>query len=221
MTIPWFVYIAKCNDGSYYIGISPDVSNRIKKHNSGIGSRSLLKKLPVSLLYTEEYPNKSEARKREIQLKGWSRKKKQWLIDKYLIDQIADLTHKKFQNIYYQKNNGSRIKTTTDPLWIKLHDTNQADIAKIDYANLPADIKNSRYQGAKVAYQVVKNAIDKHLSFDNAFIENSSHLVHQEWLDRCALTANPEHNLSYQNLSEEDKDKDRVFVYAAIKILKP
>lgn len=87
MPTPWFVYITKCKDNSFYIGISPNVPKRIKKHNSGTGSKSLLKKLPVSLLYTEKYPNKSEARKREIQLKKWSRKKKQWLIDRSIITQ--------------------------------------------------------------------------------------------------------------------------------------
>lgn len=77
---PWFVYIVRCKDNLYYVGITDDVPKRIKKHNLGIGSKYLISKTPITLLYTEEYPDKSSARKREIQLKGWSRKKKEWLI---------------------------------------------------------------------------------------------------------------------------------------------
>lgn len=79
---PWFVYIVVCKDKSYYIGISNDVKKRVKKHNSGKGAKYLRGKTPVTLLYTEKYVNKSQARKREIQLKKWSRRKKEWLIEK-------------------------------------------------------------------------------------------------------------------------------------------
>lgn len=78
---PWYLYILKCKDNSLYIGISNDVEKRVKKHNLGIGAIYTKSRLPVVLLYQEKYTNKSEARKREIQLKGWSRKKKEWLIN--------------------------------------------------------------------------------------------------------------------------------------------
>jgi len=76
----WYVYIAECSDKTFYTGISNDVENRIKKHNLGIGAKYTKSKIPLKLLYQEKHKNKSEARKREIQLKGWSRKKKLWLI---------------------------------------------------------------------------------------------------------------------------------------------
>ncbi len=80
MNTPWFVYILLCSDKSYYVGITLDLENRVKLHNTGKGSKYLLSKLPVKLMYSEEHTNKSEARKREIQLKGWSRIKKERLI---------------------------------------------------------------------------------------------------------------------------------------------
>ncbi|MCL4363743.1 GIY-YIG nuclease family protein [Patescibacteria group bacterium] len=80
----WFTYILLCSDKSYYVGITPDLQNRINLHNSGKGSRYLLSKLPVKLIYSEKHPDKSEARKREIQLKGWSRIKKEKLIKNLL-----------------------------------------------------------------------------------------------------------------------------------------
>lgn len=76
----WFTYILSCCDNSYYVGITKDLNKRLILHNSGKGSKYLLTKLPVKLIYPEKYPDKSTARKREIQLKGWSRIKKEKLI---------------------------------------------------------------------------------------------------------------------------------------------
>ncbi|MDP4011259.1 MAG: GIY-YIG nuclease family protein [Candidatus Roizmanbacteria bacterium] len=78
--MPWYTYILICNDRSYYIGITNDLDRRVKLHNSRKGSKYLHSKLPVRLAYSEEYLNKSEARIREIQLKGWTRIKKEKLI---------------------------------------------------------------------------------------------------------------------------------------------
>lgn len=49
--------------------------------NLGKGSKYIRSKLPARLVYSEIYSNKSEARKREIQLKGWTRIKKKLLIE--------------------------------------------------------------------------------------------------------------------------------------------
>lgn len=76
----WYTYILLCSDNSYYIGITNDLDRRVILHNTRKGSRYLLSKLPIILLYSEKYINKSEARKREIQLKGWSRIKKERLM---------------------------------------------------------------------------------------------------------------------------------------------
>lgn len=73
--------MAKAKTGRYYTGITTDPDKRIIKHNSGKGSRFALEQGPFELVYTSKtFPNKSEARKREIQIKGWSRKKKLKLI---------------------------------------------------------------------------------------------------------------------------------------------
>lgn len=62
------------------MGISNDIDKRVILHNAGKGSVYLLPKLPVTLVYSEEYPDKSMARIREIQFKKWSRVKKEKLI---------------------------------------------------------------------------------------------------------------------------------------------
>lgn len=79
--IDWYVYIVKCADSSLYTGISPDVENRVVLHNAGLGAKSVKGKLPVVLVYNEKIGSKIEAAKREIEIKGWSRTKKQELIN--------------------------------------------------------------------------------------------------------------------------------------------
>lgn len=77
----WYVYIAKAKTGRYYTGITTNPNERINKHNSGAGSRFAKEQGPFELVYISKIlPNKSEARKREIQIKGWSREKKLKLI---------------------------------------------------------------------------------------------------------------------------------------------
>ncbi|KKW35989.1 MAG: Excinuclease ABC C subunit domain protein [Candidatus Adlerbacteria bacterium GW2011_GWA1_54_10] len=77
----WFVYIAQAASGYYYVGISPNPKERIICHNAGAGSQMARQHGSFELVYSSApFPNKSEARKREIQLKGWSKEKKLKLI---------------------------------------------------------------------------------------------------------------------------------------------
>jgi putative endonuclease len=65
----WWVYILKCSDGTYYCGITKDVDNRVRVHNSGKGSRYTRGRLPVTLLEKRGGLTESEARKYEFALK--------------------------------------------------------------------------------------------------------------------------------------------------------
>lgn len=75
----WFVYILLCEDGSYYTGSSNDVEKRIKDHLCGKGGRYTRSHQPVKLVYQEELATKSEALKREAELKKLPRSKKEAL----------------------------------------------------------------------------------------------------------------------------------------------
>jgi len=77
----WFVYILKCRDDSFYVGITKNLKRRFQEHKEGKGGKYTLKHKPVNIVYSESYDTKKEAAKREKQLKGWSRKKKEWLIN--------------------------------------------------------------------------------------------------------------------------------------------
>jgi predicted GIY-YIG superfamily endonuclease len=81
----WSVYILLCSNNSYYVGISPDVDKRVILHNLGLSAKHTSDDLPVKLIYQHKFTNKSEARKREIQIKGWSRIKKEKLIKGELV----------------------------------------------------------------------------------------------------------------------------------------
>lgn len=77
----WYVYVAQAKTGWYYTGITTNPARRIIKHNSGKGSQMAKQQGPFKMVYVSDtFINKSEARKREIQIKGWTRDKKEKLI---------------------------------------------------------------------------------------------------------------------------------------------
>jgi len=78
----WYLYIAQARTGRYYVGITTEPERRITDHNRGNGSRMAINQGPFTLVYTSPaMPDQSTARKREIQVKGWNRKKKEKLIN--------------------------------------------------------------------------------------------------------------------------------------------
>lgn len=72
----YYIYILQCSDGSLYTGFAINVGKRIQVHKEGKGSKYVRSRLPIRLIYTEKYESKSEALKRECQIKGWRREKK-------------------------------------------------------------------------------------------------------------------------------------------------
>jgi putative endonuclease len=76
-----FVYIVRCADGTLYTGYARDPHARVSVHNSGRGARYTAGRRPVSLVYTEAADSLGAALKREHQLKHWTRKSKQALLD--------------------------------------------------------------------------------------------------------------------------------------------
>ncbi len=77
----YYVYIVRCKDNSLYTGFTLNIENRVSDHNfSKRGAKSIKGKLPALLVYSEELISKSEALKREHEIKGWSKPKKEMLI---------------------------------------------------------------------------------------------------------------------------------------------
>lgn len=78
----YFVYLLKCSDQSLYCGYTDDVEKRLKVHNSGKGAKYTKSRLPAELVYFEELEDKSQALRREMEIKKLPRRKKIELIEK-------------------------------------------------------------------------------------------------------------------------------------------
>lgn len=76
----WTLYILKCADNSYYTGITNDLKKRISDHESGKGAKYTRGRGPFEVVYQETLENRSEASKREIEIKKLSRIEKERLI---------------------------------------------------------------------------------------------------------------------------------------------
>jgi len=72
----YIVYILECNDGTLYTGITTDIARRLKEHTEGIGSKYTKARGVRKVVYKEVCVNRSEASKREAEIKRLSRDEK-------------------------------------------------------------------------------------------------------------------------------------------------
>ena len=71
-----FVYVARCADGTLYVGNTSDPEERLRRHNDGEGGRYTKWRRPVALILVESFETLEGAIRRERQIKRWSKKKK-------------------------------------------------------------------------------------------------------------------------------------------------
>lgn len=76
-----YTYILRCADGTLYTGWTNDLQARLKAHNSGKGAKYTKNRLPVELVYFEEFSTKEEAMSREWHIKRLKRGEKLRLIE--------------------------------------------------------------------------------------------------------------------------------------------
>jgi putative endonuclease len=91
-----YMYILKCSNGSYYTGSTKNLERRLHEHQSGQGANHTKKYQPVELVYYEEFLRIDDAFYREKQVQGWSRKKKEALINNHLeeLPKLAECQNK-------------------------------------------------------------------------------------------------------------------------------
>ena len=77
---PFYLYILKCSDGSYYTGHTDNIEKRISEHTLGVIKGYTSKRLPVKVVYVVQFASRYEAIAAERKIKGWSRKKKKAFI---------------------------------------------------------------------------------------------------------------------------------------------
>ena len=75
-----YVYLLRCEDDTLYCGWTTDLEKRLAAHNSGAGAKYTRSRLPVEIVYYEEYEDKNEALSREWHIKRMSRAEKFALI---------------------------------------------------------------------------------------------------------------------------------------------
>lgn len=87
----FWAYMLHCADRTFYVGHTDDLDARIGAHQSGLIPGYTATRLPVKLVWSDEFPSRYEALQAERQIKGWRRAKKLALIrnDWALISQLA------------------------------------------------------------------------------------------------------------------------------------
>lgn len=104
----WIVYILQMNDGSYYTGITNNLDKRLEAHRSGKGSKYVGSRLPCSVIYISNEPNRSEASKHEARIKKLSKKEKELLIkEKDMTFPVKPL----YDQVFVRKEDSSKTKS--------------------------------------------------------------------------------------------------------------
>jgi len=79
--VNWFVYILQCGDGSFYTGVTTDISRRLSEHETGVlGAKYTRARGPFLVVYTKVCMSRSEAQKQEAAIKKLSKSAKSELI---------------------------------------------------------------------------------------------------------------------------------------------
>ena len=91
----FWTYILRCADGSYYVGHTDDLERRVAQHAEGSFCGYTAERRPITLVYAEEFDSRDEAFRRERQIKGWSRAKKEALMkgDWEALQRLARTAH--------------------------------------------------------------------------------------------------------------------------------
>jgi putative endonuclease len=79
--VAYYVYILLCHDDSYYTGYTQNLKTRLEQHWKGTGSRYTRRKKPKRIVYMEQFPTRSEAMRREREIKRLTHQAKTVLIN--------------------------------------------------------------------------------------------------------------------------------------------
>lgn len=90
----WYIYIVVCCDDSFYCGITTNLEKRLKQHNGLIkgGAKYTRSRRPCRYVYTKKASDRSDASKKEYQIKQLNRSKKKELInqEKLRLQQVQE-----------------------------------------------------------------------------------------------------------------------------------
>jgi predicted GIY-YIG superfamily endonuclease len=78
--MPFYTYVLRCSDGTYYTGHTDNPDQRMAQHGRGEGSKYTAKRRPLELIWIADFQTRNEAFELERRLHGWSRAKKEALM---------------------------------------------------------------------------------------------------------------------------------------------
>jgi hypothetical protein len=138
------------------------------------------------------------------------------------IANLGNQLHDEWRKPRYREDSNDyepRLKNTKDDAWSQAHGgAVEVDIANTPYEDLPDEWQKENKISAEVAVREVEKAMEAGMPLDESFIEIASSTLHDKWLERNGSWAPPEQNVPYSELSEEEKEKDRVIIRKAIEI---
>lgn len=81
----WSVYLLQCADGTLYTGVTTDVKRRLRQHNGELkgGASYTRARRPVTIVWCESCSNRSDAQRREAQIRRLSRREKLAMVDSH------------------------------------------------------------------------------------------------------------------------------------------
>ena len=129
-----------------------------------------------------------------------------------LIENLASSLHDKWREARIMKDGSyePRLKKTNDEEWIEQHGTNQVDIANTPYKDLPEDWQAENEVSAEIAVTLAQEGTE---------VEKAASIIHEKWLERNADWAPAGQKCPYEELSKEDKEKDRMIIREAYKLV--
>jgi len=113
-----------------------------------------------------------------------------------------------------------RMKETKDGDWVKSHGgLNQVDIANTNFEDLPSDWQYENRASAYVTMCLIYEAYMTGVELDDSFVDSASSKLHDAWLERNGSWAPVEQKISFDELPEEEKNKDRVIIRKGLEIV--
>ena len=140
-----------------------------------------------------------------------------------IIQKVASTFHEEWRKNRLQDDWTYKpmIEKSQDEIRTKKHWTDIVDITNTDFEDLPDNWKHENIEAAKVAVDLVYDKLVNLEKITNETIEEFSNIVHKKWLERNWISWSFENQrIAYNNLSEEEKEKDRLQIKIAIEIIK-
>ena len=145
------------------------------------------------------------------------------MVEYGIIKDVASVFHEKWRENRLMENGKYKpmIEKSEDKEWNMKHWTDVVDIANTEFEDLPSNRKYENFEAAKVAVNLVYERGVNREEINSEMIEEMSKIVHERWFDRNWVKWSFENQrVDYEELSEEEKAKDRIQIELAIQVIK-